>query len=61
MRMSELAVWRDRYKRVKTISEAKSVARDFKKKFNPPIQDHEIFAVLRDHDELFQLIARVIE
>ena len=61
MRIAELRIWRDRFKRAETIREMKAVGRDFKEKFSPPIQDHEILTVLRDHEEFFQLLSEVIE
>lgn len=63
MTISELAGWREKFKDVDGASpQMKQVAKGFRNEFDLwGLKGHQLYSLLRDSEEFFQLLREVIE
>ena len=62
MTIHELAKWRKKFKKVDGTPQMKIVAKDFRNEFDLwKLKGHQIYDLLRNSEEFFQLLREVIE
>lgn len=60
--ITELAEWREKFDKTGDTPQMKAVAKDFRNEFDLwKLKGHQIYELLRDHEEFFQLLKEVIE